>query len=147
MNVIDATKSILNNYKRMKEFSKGIEIDHSDSLVEGVGLYSNGDTLIKEDVLGNQTRRANFILYSVSRGTTDMERLRNNGFLLELGYYLDKQKNIEITGRIEDKEYPGKITKIRSSNGMKYSVNTENKNFVYQIQVLVEYKLFTGEEK
>lgn len=147
MNVIDATKSILNNYKRMKEFSKGIEIDHSDSLVEGVGLYSNGDTLIKEDVLGNQTRRANFILYSVSRGTTDMERLRNNGFLLELGYYLDKQKNIEITGKIEDKEYPGKITKIRSSNGMKYSVNTENKNFVYQIQVLVEYKLFTGEEK
>lgn len=147
MNVIDATKNILNNYKRMKEFSKGIEIDHSDSMVEGVGLFSNGDTLIKEDVLGNQTRRANFILYSVSRGTTDMERLRNNGFLLELGYYLDKQKNIEITGKIEDKEYPGKITKVRSSNGMKYSVNTENKNFIYQIQVLVEYKLFTGEEK
>lgn len=147
MNVIDATKDMLNKYKRMKEFSKGIEIDHTDSMVEGVGLFSNGDTLIKDDILGNQTRRANFILYSVSRGTTDMERLRNNGFLLELGYYLDKQKNIEITGKIEDKEYPGKITKIRSSNGMKYSVDTENKNFIYQIQVLVEYKLFTGEEK
>lgn len=147
LNVIEAAAELLNNYEKIKEFSRGIHIDQTDEMIKGVGIYMNGDTKVKEDVLGNQKRQINFYLYSVNKSTSDFERLQNSNFLLELGYYLDKQKDIKIIGKIGKKEYPGVIKKISCSNGMKYSVDTTNKNFIYQIQFLVDYKLNMEEEK
>ncbi len=148
MNVIEATKNILNGYSRMSEFTKGIRIDFTDERKEEVGLYSSGDTLVKSDVLGNQKRKHTFHLYSVNASTTDFDRLSNNNFLLELGYYLDRQKNVAITAKVDDnKILNGKITKISCSNGMKYSVDTLNKNFIYQIQINVDYKIFENWEE
>ena len=104
LNVIEAAAELLNNYEKIKEFSRGIHIDQTDEMIKGVGIYMNGDTKVKEDVLGNQKRQINFYLYSVNKSTSDFERLQNSNFLLELGYYLDKQKDIKIIGKIGKKD-------------------------------------------
>ena len=142
MNIIETVKGILNSYDKIQEFTRGITIDFTDEKIEGVGLYSSGDTLVKQDVLGNQQRRHNFYIYSVNDSTLDYDRLNNSNFLLELGYYLDLQKNIPITANVANVERNGKITKMSCANAMKYSVDTQNKNYIYQIQINVDYTIF-----
>ena len=44
------------------------------------GLSSNGDSLVKEDILGNQIRRHNFVMYAVGQSFTDYNRLANSNF-------------------------------------------------------------------
>ncbi len=143
MNIIEAVKDILSKYKRINEFTDGVQIDFTSNKNENCGLFSIGDQLIKRDILDNQKRKNNFVLYAVSQSLNDFDRLNNSTFLLELGYYLDSIKNIEITANINGTERPGKITKMSCSNGMLYDVlEGDINNFVrYQIQISVEYEI------
>lgn len=143
MNIVEAVKDILSKYKRINEFSNGVQIDFTSNENENYGLFSIGDQLIKSDILDNQKRKNNFVLYAITQSSNDFDRLNNSTFLLELGYYLDSIKNVEITANINGTERVGKITKISCSNAMLYDVlEGDINNFVrYQIQVSVEYEI------
>ncbi len=143
MNVIEATKKILSNYKKISEFSSGVQIDFTTNEPTNFGLSSIGDTLIKEDVLGNQKRKHSFVLYAVNQAYEDYDRLSNSNFLLELAYWLETQKGQSIDIVIGDIVKKGEITKISTANAMIFSVPTGNLNdgVMYQIQIYVEYKV------
>ena len=143
MNVIEATKKILSNYKKISEFSSGVQIDFTTNEPTNFGLSSIGDTLIKEDVLGNQKRKHSFVLYAVNQAYEDYDRLSNSNFLLELAYWLETQKGQSIDIVIGDIVKKGEITKISTANAMIFNVPTGNirDGVMYQIQIYVEYKV------
>ena len=143
MNVIEATKKILSNYKKISEFSSGVQIDFTTNEPTNFGLSSIGDTLIKEDVLGNQKRKHSFVLYAVNQAYEDYDRLSNSNFLLELAYWLEIQRGQSIDIVIGDIVKKGEITKISTANAMIFNVPTGNirDGVMYQIQIYVEYKV------
>ena len=143
MNVIEVTKKILSDYKKISEFSSGVQIDFTANEPTNFGLSSIGDALLKEDILGNQDRKHSFVLYAVNQAYEDYDRLANSSFLLELAYWLETQKGQEIDVAIGDAVKKGEITKISTANAMIFSVPTGNLNdgVMYQIQIYVEYKV------
>ena len=143
MNVIEVTKKILSDYKKISEFSNGVQVDFTTNEPTNFGLSSIGDTLIKEDVLGNQKRKHSFVLYAVNQAYEDYDRLSNSNFLLELAYWLEIQRGQSIDIVIGDIVKKGEITKISTANAMIFSVPTGNLNdgVMYQIQIYVEYKV------
>ena len=88
MNIIEVVKSIVAEYPGMDEFTGGIHVDFTRDNDGDFGLYSTGDTLIREDILGNQRRQHNFILYAHNQSVTDYERLNNSAWILNLHYWL-----------------------------------------------------------
>lgn len=143
MNVIEVTKKILSDYKKISEFSNGVQVDFTTNEPTNFGLSSIGDTLIKEDVLGNQKRKHSFVLYAVNQAYEDYDRLANSSFLLELAYWLETQKGQKVDAAIGDIVKKGEITKISTANAMIFNVPTGNirDGVMYQIQIYVEYKV------
>lgn len=135
MNVIEKTKEILEKCPSINKLFGEINVDFSSTYPESYGLSSVGDSIVSEDILGNQLRQHSFLLYSTFSGINDLERLRNSGVILEISQYLDGLENIPVDN--------GFITKITSSNGTIYEVLDENSNDIlrYQIQITVNYKL------
>jgi hypothetical protein len=93
--------------------------------------------------LGNQTRTHNFVLYAVNQAFEDYNRLANSTFLLELTYWLEKQKGQAIIVTIDDTEKQGKILGMSAANAMLYSIQDEdiNKGVTYQIQIYATYSV------
>lgn len=147
MNIIEAVQSILNSYDKIADFSGGVQIDYTTNDTTNYGLSSTGDTLIKEDILGNQTRQHNFILYAVNQTYTDYDRLANSTFLLQLAYWLEKQQGQPVEAQIDDTVIQGEIISLSSANGMIFSVPTGdiNDGITYQIQIYAQYKLILDE--
>lgn len=143
MNIIEAVKKVLTEYPRMSEFCNGIHIDFNKNEPGNFGLYSNGDSLVKEDIIGNQKRKHNFVLYANNQTFNDFERLANSTFLLELGYWLEIVKNQPVSVVVDDTEYQGVVTKLSSANGMLYMVPTGdiNDGVTYQLQIYAEYSV------
>jgi hypothetical protein len=144
MNIIELVKQILTDYPKMSEFTNDIHVDFTDSAPTNFGLSSTGDQLIKEDIVGNQTRQHNFVLYAINQAFTDYDRLANSTFLLEITYWLEQHKvddPIEVI--INEQTVSGKITKLTSANGMLYSIPTGdiNDGVTYQIQIYAQYFL------
>ena len=143
LNIIEALKSILKEFPRIKEFVGEINIDFSDDKTESYGLSPTGDTLISTDILGNETHIHNFVLYSVFQSMNDFDRLSNSGLLLELQYWLSEQgkKNQSVSISVGDNVYNGNIKEISASNGILYEIPNENfQNLCrYQLQIAVTY--------
>jgi hypothetical protein len=144
MNIIELVKQILTDYPRMSEFTGGVHVDFTDNNLKNCGLSSTGDQLIREDILGNQDRQHNFILYAVSESFNDYERLANSTFLLDLAYWLErasKGQTIEVT--IDEQTVPGTLTKLSSANGMLYGYQdgTLAGPVTYQLQIYAQYHL------
>ena len=142
MNVIELVKQILTDYPRILEFTNEIKVDFTDDTPTSFGLSSVGDQLIKEDILGNQIRRHNFVLYALNQSFTDYDRLANSTFLLDLTYWLEQYRNndpIEVT--IDNKTVSGKLLGLSSANAMLYMVPTGdiNDGVTYQIQIYAQY--------
>ena len=121
MTIIDFMRQKLTEYPKISELLAGgdIHIDFTEPDPVNYGLSSNGDSLIKEDLLGNQTRQHNFAMYAVGQSFTDYNRLTNSNFLLELGYYLEHLPEEE--GLIVDTgehELTGKFLKATTANAM-----------------------------
>ena len=72
MTIIDFMRQKLTEYPKISEFLVDGDI-HVDFTEPGssYGLSSTGDSLVKEDMLGNQTRRHNFAMYAVAPSFTD----------------------------------------------------------------------------
>lgn len=139
MNIIELVKSVLMEFPKISE----IHIDYTDG-DESYGLSSTGDTLINSDILGNEKRQHNFILYAIFQSQSDYDRISNSGVLLELQMWLERHaKGQQISVTVEETEYTGNLTKLTCANGMIYSIPDGNMNdgVCYQLQITAEYKI------
>jgi hypothetical protein len=144
MNIIELVKQILTDYPKITEFTNEIKVDFTDDAPTSFGLSSTGDKLIKEDILGNQTRQHNFVLYALNQSANDYDRLVNSTFLLDLTYWLEQyQQEDPIEATINNKTVFGKLLGLSSANAMLYMIPTGNINdgVTYQIQIYAKYKL------
>lgn len=134
MNIIGLVKEILLNFPKIGEICNDIHVDFTDDIPTNYGISSTGDTLIKEDILGNQSRKHTFTLYAVYQSQSDYDRMVNSGTLLELQYYLE---NYAFNQQFSD----GFLTKLTCSNGMLYEIpGSLNDGILYQLQIIAEYK-------
>lgn len=144
LNIIEFLQDLLLQFPSISAVLNTVSIDFSDDSKESYGLSPIGDILIKEDILGNQTRQHNFILYAVYQSINDFDRLNNSGTILELHQWLERQANHNpIISVVGSETYSGEVTKITPSNGMLYQIPNDNfQDLVrYQLQIAVEYKI------
>ena len=143
MNIIERVKQILTDCPLVKEFTNDIHVDFNSNDTGSFGLFSNGDSKTKEDILGNQVRQHNFVLYATNQSFNDFDRLQNSSFLLDLNYWLERVKGQEITAEIDGAQYRGCITKLWSANGMIYQIPVEDitDGVTYQLQIYAQYTL------
>lgn len=144
MNIIELVKQILTDYPKISELTGGIDVDFTEDVPGNCGLYPIGDQLLKEDILGNQDRQHNFVLYAVFQSFNDYERLANSTFLLDLVYWLERAaKNQKIEVIIDEQIVTGKLTKLSSANGMLYDYqdSTLSGPVKYQLQIYAQYHL------
>lgn len=141
MNIIERTKSILQSFPKIATICNDIHVDFTDTEPTSYGLASLGDSLITEDVLGNQTRQHSFMLYATYSAINDFERQENSTALLELAVWLKEQTGAEVDTVVGDNTYSGTITSITATNGMLYAVPQENNidGWQYQLQIIVQY--------
>lgn len=141
MNIIEKMIEILESFPKIATVCNEIHIDFADPEPTSYGLSSTGDSLIREDVLGNQLRQHSFFLYSTFSGINDFERQENSTALTELSVWLKEQTSSEVETEIDGETYNGEITKITAENGMLYAVPQENNidGMQYQLQIVVQY--------
>lgn len=150
MTVIDFMRQKLMEYPKISEFMAGEElhIDFTDPAPVNYGLSSTGDSLIKEDLLGNQLRQHNFVMYAVGQSYTDYNRLANSNFLLELSYWLERlPEGGELTIMIDGKEQHGLFLKATTANAMSMGLmgETIDSGVMYQIQIYAQYEIESEE--
>jgi len=148
--IIDYMRQKLTEYPKISEFLGGddIHIDFTDPSPVNYGLSSTGDSLVKEDMLGNQTRRHNFTLYAVGQSFTDYWRLANSNFLLELAYWLERlpeERGIEV--EVDGKKLTGKFVGATTANAMAMQPMSEtmDNGVLYQLQISATYKIESEE--
>lgn len=145
MTIIDFMRQKLTEYPKISEFLVGgdIHVDFTEPGF-GYGLSSNGDSLIREDLLGNQIRQHNFVMYAVAPSFTDYCRIANSNFLLEMGYWLEHLPEKDgIHVEIDGQDLRGRFLKAIPSNAMAMQPmgETVNDGILYQIQIQVTYKI------
>ncbi len=135
MNIIEAVRALLMEFPKISEVVGEVHIDFTDPEPTSYGLSSTDDSLIKEDILGDQLRQHTFMLYTTYSSMNDYERLSNSTALTELGIWLGQQKNVPTDS--------GRITKITTGSGMLIAVPQENEfdGVQYQLQIIAEYTL------
>ena len=145
MNIIEKVREILQSFPKICEVCNEIHIDFASEEPTSYGLSSVGDSLIKEDILGNQVRQHTFMLYSTFSAVNDFERLQNSSALLELATWLEKQTGAEVETTVGDEKYTGLIEKLTAQNGMLYAVPQENMadGVQYQLQIVAVYTVET----
>lgn len=146
MTIIDYMRQKLTEYPKISEFLAGddIHIDFTEPEPINYGLSSNGDKVLKEDILGNQTRQHDFVMYAVGQAFTDYNRLANSNFLLELSLWLEQlPSGDEVTVSVGEKEYIGIFKKANTANAMSMGLmgETIDRGVMYQIQIYVQYKV------
>lgn len=142
MNIIELVKSLLQEFPKINDICNNVHIDFTNDIPTSYGLSPTGDTLLSEDILGNQLRQHTFVLYAVYQSINDYDRLANSGTLLELQMYLEsKADNQQISINVGDKTITGKLKKLTCANGMLYEVPQENMldGVTYQIQITAQY--------
>lgn len=144
MNIIELVQQTLTEFPQISDLNNGIDVDFTEESTGYCGLYPTGDQLLKEDIVGNQDRRHNFVLYANFEGFSDYQRVANSTFLLNLAYWLEKAatgQEIEVT--IDGHTVTGKLTKLSSANGMLYGYKdgTLTGPVTYQLQVYAQYHL------
>ena len=143
MNIIETIQAALASFPKINE----LHIDYNDDAPDNFGLYPTGDRLVTQDVIGNQTRNHNFILYADFLSFNDYLRLQNSNMLLELQYWLEHYSNNQVvTATIDGAEYNGVLTKITCSNGMLFSIPDGNMNTAvrYTLQIAAEYQIINN---
>lgn len=141
MNIIETVRSLLESFPKISEVCNEIHIDFADPEPTSYGLASTGDSLISEDILGNQKRRHTFMLYSTFSGINDYERMTNSSSLTELSQWLSMQRGIPIISVIDGENHPGELISLKSENGTLYEVPQENyiDGVQYQLQLTADY--------
>lgn len=151
MTIIDYMRQKLTEYPKISEFLAGddIHIDFTEPDPVNYGLSSTGDSLLKEDVLGNQIRQHNFTMYAVGQSCTDYNRIANSNFLLELSYWLEdlpEEGGIEVN--IGEKTRTAAFLGATTANAMSMGLmgETIDQGVMYQLQIQARYKVESEEE-
>jgi hypothetical protein len=144
MNIIELVKQRLSEFPQISVLNNGVNVDFTEDGAGNCGLYPTGDQLIKKDILGNEDRTHNFVLYAVFQSFTDYDRLANSTFLLDLAYWLEQAatgQTIEVT--INEQTVSGTLKKLSSANGMLYGYKEDTLSgpVTYQIQIYAQYHL------
>ena len=144
MNIIELVQKTLTEFPQISDLNNGVDVDFTEDSTGYCGLYPTGDQLLKEDIVGNQDRRHNFVLYANFEGFSDYQRVANSTFLLNLAYWLEKAATgqaIEVT--INEQTVTGRLTKLSSANGMLYGYQdgTLTGPVTYQLQIYAQYHL------
>lgn len=150
MTIIDYMRKKLTEYPQISEFLAGddVHIDFTEPEPVNYGLSSTGESLIKEDVLGNQTRQHNFVMYAAGKSFTDYNRLANSNFLLELSYWLNNlPPGDELDVRIGERMAKGRFLRATTANAMSMGLmgDTIDKGVMYQLQINAQYKIESEE--
>lgn len=145
MNIIELIQDALKNFPKI---DKLVHIDFNGDAPDEFGLYPTGDTLLSEDILGNQKRKHNFILYAVYQSYNDYDRMVNSGTLLELQMWLERYadgQSVSVT--VGETALSGRLAKLTCANGMLYSIPDGNMNsgVQYQLQIAAEYEIESEE--
>jgi hypothetical protein len=144
MNIIELVNELVTNCPHVSALANEVHVDYTEDDPANFGMYPTGDQLLKEDIVGNQERQHNFVLYSIFQSFNDYERMANSTFLLDLAYWLEHAANdqtIEVT--INEQTVPGTLTKLSSANGMLYGYQdgTLSGPVTYQLQIYAQYNL------
>lgn len=146
MNVIEVMRQVLTDYPNISDFiSDEIHIDFNEEKDHNYGLSSTNDSLLKKDILGNQTRTNNMVLYATNQSANDYDRLQNSTLLLDLGYYLGTVKGQKVTAVINGVEMLGSITSVSIANAMAWGKSEDGQYITYQLQIKVNYTLESEE--
>lgn len=146
MNVIEVMKQVLTDYPKISDFiSSEVHVDFTEDTDHDYGLSSTNDSLLKKDILGNQTRTNNIVLYATNQSVNDYDRLQNSTFLLDLGYYLETVKGQEVTAIIDNVEMTGSIQSVSVANAMAWGKSEDGQRITYQLQIKVNYTLESEE--
>jgi hypothetical protein len=142
MNIIELVKQTLSEFPQISALNKGVDVDFNETGAGCCGLYPTGDQPLKEDILGNQDRQHNFVLYANFDGFNEYQRLANSTFLLDLAYWLEHAatgQDIEVT--INERTVTGTLKKLSSANGMLYGYQegTLIGPVTYQLQIYAQY--------
>ena len=146
-NIIEFAQKAVSSFSKIETITDEVHVDFTKDNEENFGLSPTGDVLVKEDILGNQTRLHNFVLYAVYQSINDFDRITNSGALLELQYYLENlPKEQEIICLVQSdtaKAKKGKITEISCGNGIMYAIPNENSIDLvrYQLQIGITYQV------
>lgn len=143
MNIIEAVKKLLTDFPKINE----LHVDFASENPDSYAFSSTGDSLISEDIVGNQKRRHTFVLYTYWQSASDFDRLNNSGTLLALAGWLEANgRGLPITAEIGDKTLTGEMTRVTTANGMLYAVPDQLMGGVtYQLQITADYNLYTEE--
>lgn len=147
MNIIECVREIVSSFPKIAQICDVVHVDFTDSESTSYGLSPTGDTLIKENILGDEERQHTFVLFAVYQSISDYDRLSNSGILLELHRWLEEQSGHQLNSEIDGKIHNGELTELIPSNGMLYSIPDENfnENVRYQLQLTAKYKIFNEE--
>lgn len=144
MNIIEQVRDIVSRFPEIASVCDCVHVDFTESETNSYGLSPTGDTLISEDILGNEKRMHTFVLYAVYQSLSDYDRLSNSGVLLRLQQWLEKQADgQEITAELDGEARTGELLKLTCANGMLFDIPSENfnSNVRYQLQITAEYSL------
>lgn len=143
INIIETVRDILESFPKISQICNEIHIDFADPEPTSYGLTSTGDSLVKEDVLGNQTRQHTFMLYSTFSGINDYERLLNSSVLTELAQWLSKKSGDIVTSEIGENIHTGELLSIKAENGMLFDVpqGNDTDGIMYRLQLVAEYTI------
>ena len=143
INIIETVRDILESFPKISQICNEIHIDFADPEPTSYGLTSTGDSLVKEDVLGNQTRQHTFMLYSVFSGINDYERLVNSSVLTELAQWLSKKNGDIVLSEIGQNIHTGELLSIKAENGMLFDVpqGNDTDGIMYRLQLVAEYTI------
>lgn len=143
INIIETVCDILESFPKISQICNEIHIDFADPEPTSYGLTSTGDSLVKEDVLGNQTRQHTFMLYSVFSGINDYERLVNSSVLTELAQWLSKKSGDIVLSEIGESIHTGELLSIKAENGMLFDVpqGNDTDGIMYRLQLVAEYTI------
>ena len=141
MNIIETVRSLLEDFPKISQVCNEIHIDFADPVPTSYGLTSTGDSVISEDVLGNQTRRHTFELFSTFSGINDFERLTNSSALTELAQWLSEKRDIPITNEVDGLNCAGVLLSVRAENGSIEEVPQSNifDGLLYHLQIVADY--------
>lgn len=144
MNIIELVKSILLEFPKISEICNDIHVDFTDDEPTNYGLSSTGDALITEDILGNQKRKHNFVLYAVYQSLNDYDRISNSGVLLELQMWLEHYTVDKLVSvKSGDGTRGGHLEILTCANGMIYNIPEEigTNGVQYQLQIIAQYTI------
>lgn len=135
MNIIETMQSILNEYPQIGT----VRVNYVEN-EDDFGIAPNGDSLVREDCIGNEHRAHSFVLYCKLQSMSDYDRLNDSGILLDLQAYLESAAQEQQVGYGRK---TGTLDKIICENGMLLEAPSETltDGWSYQMQVRAEYTI------